>query len=94
MLAYHSHVPGVALQFEDGRGEAEPLVAVPSQDVPLRNNVVRGGTHQLVAVSTPTAHTHTKEFLIFHLTIENKTVLGLTLKFWLQSFVKKGHLFI
>lgn len=59
MLAGHSHVSGVVLQFEDGRGEAEPLVAVPSQDVPLRNNVVRRGTHQLVAISTPTAHAHT-----------------------------------
>lgn len=57
MLPGHSHVPGVVLQFEDGRGEAEPLVAVSSQYVPLRHNVVRGGTHQLVAISTPAAHT-------------------------------------
>lgn len=35
MLAPYSHVSGVVLQFEDGRWEAEPLVAVPRQDVPL-----------------------------------------------------------
>lgn len=58
-----SHVSGVALQFQDGGGEAEPLVAVSSQDVPLRHNVVCGGAHQLVAVSTPAAHAQTGNVL-------------------------------
>lgn len=56
MLRSGSHVSGVALQFQDGGGEAEPLVAVSSQNVPLRNDVVRGGAHQLVAISTPAAN--------------------------------------
>lgn len=63
ILPGHSHVSGVALQFQDGGGEAEPLVTVSSQDVPLRHNVVCGGTHQLVAISTPAANTQTYSIL-------------------------------
>lgn len=72
MLEGNSHVSGVVLQFQDGWGEAKPLVAVPSQDIPLRNDVIRGGTHQLVAISTPAAQTHTYKCWIFLFTKRKK----------------------
>lgn len=53
MPVNYSHVSGVALQFQDGGGEAEPLVTVSSENIPLRDNVVRGSAHKLVAISTP-----------------------------------------
>lgn len=57
-MSGYSHVSGVALELQDGRGEAEPLVTVSCQDVPLGHDVVCGGAHQLVAISTPAAQAH------------------------------------
>lgn len=51
----HLLVPGVVLDLEDGRGEAEALVAVPGQHVPLRHDVVGGGADQLVPIPAPAA---------------------------------------
>lgn len=60
----HSHVSGVALQFQDGGGEAEPLVTVSSENVPLRDNVVCGSAHKLVAISTPAKHPENQSIII------------------------------
>lgn len=73
-VSAHSHVSGVALQFQDGGGEAEPLVTVSGQDVPLRHDVVCGGAHQLVAISTPAAHAQTRNILWF--VIKKMTVVS------------------
>lgn len=60
----YSHVSGVALQFQDGGGEAEPLVTVSSEDIPLRDNVVCGSAHELVAISTPAKHPENESIII------------------------------
>lgn len=49
----HLLVPRVVLDFEDGRGEAEALVTVPGQHIPLGHDVIRGGTDQLVPIPAP-----------------------------------------
>lgn len=64
MLINDSHVSGVALQLQDGGGEAEPLVTVSSQNVPLGHNVVCGRAHKLVAVSTPAKHPQNSALII------------------------------
>lgn len=64
MPTNHSHVSGVALQLQDGGGEAEPLVTVSSQDVPLGHNVVCGRAHKLVAVSTPAKHPQNSALIV------------------------------
>lgn len=56
MLVNYSHISGMALQFQDGGGEAEPLVTVSSENVPLWDNVVCGSADELVAISTPAKH--------------------------------------
>lgn len=54
----------MALQFQDGGGEAEPLVTVSRENIPLRDNVVCGGAHELVAISTPAKHPEKESIII------------------------------
>ena len=54
------------LDLEDGRREAERLVAVAADDVPDRHRVVGGGAEQLVAVAAPAVNTQTNNSMRRH----------------------------
>ena len=53
--------PGVELDPEDGRGEAEPLLALPGHQVPQGDVVVRGGGDEATAGARPTVKTGTNK---------------------------------